>query len=64
MQGSRPKRPPARRSEAAEAEQYRVAAEAALDQLDYAINYLNAIRKPRIAAALRRNHGVIRRQLQ
>ena len=47
----------------AEAERYRDAAEAALDQLDWCINYLHRIRKADLAAALARNRSQIRRQL-
>ena len=47
----------------AEAERYRVAAEATLDQLDWCIAYLHRIRKSPIADALARNRSEIRRQL-
>jgi hypothetical protein len=43
---------------------YRAAAEAALDQLDWAIDYLYRIGKPQIAAALRRNSRQIVRRLE
>ena len=46
----------------AEAERYRVAAEAALDQLDWCIAYLHRIRKPQLAAAVARNRSEIRRR--
>jgi hypothetical protein len=48
----------------AEAERYRVAAESALDQLDWCVDYLHRIRKPAIAAALASNRSEIRRQLK
>jgi hypothetical protein len=47
----------------AEAERYRVAAEAALDQLDWCISYLHRIKKSPIATALARNQSQIRRQI-
>ena len=47
----------------AEAERYRNAAEAALDQLDWCINYLHRIRKSPLADTLARNRSQIRRQL-
>jgi hypothetical protein len=47
----------------ADAERYRVAAEAALDQLDWCISYLHRIRKSPIAVALERNRSEIRRRL-
>jgi hypothetical protein len=47
----------------ADAERYRAAAEAALDQLDWCIAYLHRIRKAPIATALARNQSQIRRQL-
>ena len=47
----------------AEAERYRAAAEAALDQLDWCINYLHRIRKSPLADTLARNRSQIRRQL-
>ena len=46
-----------------EAERYRVAAEAALDQLDWCISYLHRIKKSPIATALARNQSQIRRQI-
>lgn len=42
-----------------EAERYREAAQLALDQLDWCIAYLDRIRKPRIAQALRQNRKTI-----
>lgn len=51
------------RAEEAEAERYRVAAEAALEQLDWCIAYLHRIKKSPIASALARNQSQIRRQL-
>ena len=47
----------------ADAERYRVAAEAALDQLDWCISYLHRIRKSPIAEAVARNQSDIRRRL-
>jgi hypothetical protein len=47
----------------AEAERYRAAAEAALEQLDWCIAYLHRIRKSPIAAALARNRSEIRKRL-
>jgi hypothetical protein len=47
----------------ADAERYRAAAEAALDQLDWCIAYLHRIRKSPIAAALTRNQSEIRKHL-
>jgi hypothetical protein len=47
----------------AEAERYRAAAEAALDQLDFCVGYLHRIRKSPLADALARNRAQIRRQL-
>ena len=54
-------RTPAREGEA---ERYRAAAEATLEQLDWCVAYLHRIRKPRLAAALARNRSEIRRQLK
>ena len=48
----------------AEAQRYRVAAESALDQLDWCVDYLHRIRKPAIAAAVASNRSEIRRQLK
>lgn len=46
-----------------EAERYREAAEAALDQLDWCIGYLHRIRKSPLADALARNRSEIRTRL-
>jgi hypothetical protein len=46
-----------------DAERYREAAEAALDQLDWCIGYLHRIRKSAIADALARNRSEIRSRL-
>ena len=46
-----------------DAERYRVAAEATLDQLDWCISYLHRIRKSPIATALAQNQSEIRRRL-
>ena len=45
-------------------ERYRGAAEETLDQLDWCINYLHRIRKPRIAQAIEKNRSTIRRQMR
>jgi hypothetical protein len=44
-------------------EQYRQAAEDALQQLDWCIGYLHGIHKVEISRALARNRGVIRTHL-
>lgn len=44
-------------------DRYRQTAEVALDQLEWAIRYLERIRKPEIAGVLAKNHAHIRRQL-
>jgi hypothetical protein len=46
-----------------EANRYRMAAEDALQQLDWAIGYLHGIRKTEISKALAKNRSVIRQQL-
>ena len=51
----------ARRRETAK---YRRAAEETLDQLEWCINYLHRIGKPRIAEVLAKNRSVIRRQMR
>jgi hypothetical protein len=43
---------------------YRRAAEETLDQLDWCINYLYSIRKPRIAQAIAQNRSTIRRRMR
>jgi hypothetical protein len=54
-----------RKSRAQEdAERYRRAAEATLDQLDQCVSYLHRIHKPRIAATIDRNRKSIRRQMR
>ena len=45
-----------------DADHYRAAAEATLEQLDWCIAYLHRIRKPQLAAALARNRSEIRRR--
>jgi predicted nuclease with TOPRIM domain len=45
-----------------EAEQYRTAAESALAQLDWCVDYFNRSRQIRIAKSLRANCGQIRRR--
>jgi len=45
------------------AERYRLAAEEALDQLDWCVNYLYRIRKGRIAKVIEKNRSVIRREM-
>jgi hypothetical protein len=42
---------------------YRHAAEEALHQLDWCVNYLYRIRKARIARAIERNRSTIRRRM-
>jgi len=51
------------RDRALEADRYREAAELALDQLQWAVNYLYRIRKPTLAAGLERNREHILAQL-
>jgi hypothetical protein len=51
------------KSKEREANRYRMAAEDALQQLDWAIGYLHGIRKTQISKALAKNRSVIRRQL-
>ena len=46
-----------------DAERYREAAEATLEQLDWCIGYLHRIRKPAIADALARNRSEIRSRI-
>jgi hypothetical protein len=46
-----------------EAARYRRAAELALDQLEWCVQYLREIRKFRLAKQLARNHAAIRRRL-
>jgi hypothetical protein len=46
-----------------EVDRYRQAAEVALQQLDWTINYLHRISKPEIARSLAKNQGAIRRRL-
>jgi hypothetical protein len=46
-----------------EANRYRMAAEDALQQLDWAIGYLHGIRKTSISFALAKNRSHIRREL-
>lgn len=46
-----------------DAERYRTAAEAALDQLDWCIAYFHRIRKSPVATALARNQAQIRKEL-
>ena len=46
-----------------EVDRYREAAEAALEQLDWAIGYLHRIRKTGVARGLAKNRAFIRRQL-
>ena len=49
---------------AREAKRYRVAAELALDQLQWAINYLHRIRKSALAERLERNREHILAELR
>jgi hypothetical protein len=46
------------------AEQYRLAAEEALNQLDWCVNYLYRIRKSRIARVIEKNRSAIRREVK
>jgi hypothetical protein len=50
-------------TDSARAERYRVAAEDALQQLDWTIGYLHGIRKTNISKALASNRHYIRRSL-
>jgi hypothetical protein len=52
------------RERAREADRYREAAELALDQLQWAVNYLYRIRKPTLAAGLEKNREHILAQLR
>lgn len=52
------------RARAREAERYREAAELALDQLDWCVDYLHRIRKPTLAKGLKANREQIRAQLR
>ena len=55
----------AREDDAQEATaRYRRAAEETLDQLEWCINYLYSIRKPRIAQAIAQNRSTIRRHMR
>jgi hypothetical protein len=47
-----------------DADRYREAAEAALDQLDWVISYLRGIRKVEVSRALEKNRTYIRQQLR
>ena len=51
------------RSRREEAERYRLAAEEALNQIDWCVKYLYRIRKGRIAQAVERTRMVIRREM-
>ena len=44
-------------------DRYRKTAEAALEQLEWAIRYLHRIRKSDVARGLAKNHAYIRRKL-
>ncbi len=46
-----------------EAARYRRAAQLALSQLDWCVEYFRSIRKPRIARQLAKNHARITRRL-
>jgi ribosomal protein L17 len=46
-----------------EAERYRLAAEEALEQLDWCVNYLYRIRKGGIARVIEKNRREIRKEL-
>ena len=45
-------------------ERYRRAAEATLEQLDWCVDYLYRIRKPRIAESVSKNRAQIRRRMR
>lgn len=47
-----------------EMERYRRAAEETLDQLQWCINYLHRIGKPRIADVVAKNHRIIRARMR
>ena len=51
-----------RESKEQEVEQYKDAAAAALDQLEWCVNYLYGIRKREIARSLERNRALIIKQ--
>ena len=51
------------RAQTEAAERYRLAAEEALNQIDWCVKYLYRIRKDRIAHAVERNRMVIRREM-
>ena len=53
----------ARDARGAEAERYRRAAEAALEQVDVCIEYLRRVRKGQLAARLAKNRDYIKRTL-
>ena len=50
-------------TESRDAERYRVAAESALQQLDWTIGYLHGIHKTRVSRALAQNRSYIQRTL-
>jgi hypothetical protein len=47
-----------------EAERYRLAAEETLDQLDWCVNYLYRLRKPKIAEVVAKNRSTILRRMR
>jgi hypothetical protein len=47
----------------AEIDRYRLAAEEALEQLDWCVSYLQRIRKYRIAKVIEQNRSQIRREM-
>jgi hypothetical protein len=47
-----------------QAQRYRKAAELALEQLDWCINYMHRIHRPQIGQVLRRNRDSIRKRLR
>jgi hypothetical protein len=51
------------RARTEEAERYRLAAEEALNQLDWCVSYLYRIRKGSIAKVVEKNRAVIRREM-
>ena len=51
------------RARTAEVARYRLAAEEALEQLDWCVSYLQRIRKYHIAKAIEQNRSQIRREM-
>jgi hypothetical protein len=51
------------RARSREADRYRRAAEEALNQLDWCVNYLHGLQKPEIARVIAQNRSFIRREM-